>query len=81
VLLDLSGGVLASTVAGWADRVDLGIGAMADEPYAGILLRPDGYVAWAADARGAGEATGGVVEAADLHGLRSALERWFGPAA
>jgi 2-polyprenyl-6-methoxyphenol hydroxylase-like FAD-dependent oxidoreductase len=68
VLLDLSGGALASTVAGWADRVDLVTGAMADEPYAGILLRPDGYVAWAAD----------PVEAADLHGLRSALERWFG---
>jgi hypothetical protein len=36
-----------------------------------MLIRPDGYVAWAADA----------VEAADVQRLRSALERWFGPAA
>jgi 2-polyprenyl-6-methoxyphenol hydroxylase-like FAD-dependent oxidoreductase len=71
VLLDLSGGALAPTGAGWADRVDLVTGAMADEPYAGLLIRPDGYVAWAADA----------VEPADLQGLRAALERWFGPGA
>jgi 2-polyprenyl-6-methoxyphenol hydroxylase-like FAD-dependent oxidoreductase len=71
VLLDLSGGTLAATVAGWADRVDLVTGAMVDEPYAGMLLRPDGYVAWAADA----------AETADLQRLRAALQRWFGPAA
>jgi hypothetical protein len=71
VLLDLSGGALTPTGAGWADRVDLVTGAMADERYGGMLIRPDGYVAWAADA----------VEAADVQRLRSALERWFGPAA
>jgi hypothetical protein len=71
VLLDLSGGALTPTGAGWADRVDLLTGAMADEPHAGMLIRPDGYVAWAADA----------VEPADVQRLRSALERWFGPAA
>jgi hypothetical protein len=44
-----------------------------------MLIRPDGYVAWAGDARGASEATGGViVEAADVQRLRAALQRWFG---
>jgi hypothetical protein len=71
VLLDLSGGALTQAGADWADRVDLVSGAMAGEPYGGILIRPDGYVAWAGDA----------VDEADLQRLRSALERWFGPAA
>ncbi|GAA4973934.1 FAD-dependent monooxygenase [Actinoplanes utahensis] len=50
-------------VGGWADRVDyLGdvtsaLGAPA------VLMRPDGYVAWAG---------------ADQHGLDGALSRWFG---
>jgi hypothetical protein len=35
-----------------------------------MLIRPDGYVAWATD----------VVDEAHLQSLRSALERWFGPA-
>ncbi|MFF4020839.1 FAD-dependent monooxygenase [Streptomyces sp. NPDC001843] len=59
--------------AGWADRVDLvtGTWAPADTPHVpphpldAVLVRPDGYVAWAAP--------GG----ADLTG---ALELWFGPA-
>ena len=37
---------------------------------AAMLIRPDGYVAWAADTFGA----------ADADDLRAALERWFGPA-
>jgi len=41
---------------------------MTGEPYGGMLIRPDGYVAWAADA----------VEAADVQRLRAALQRWFG---
>jgi hypothetical protein len=41
---------------------------MAQAPAAALLIRPDGYVAWAADAAGA----------ADLQRLRASLERWFG---
>lgn len=69
VLLDLSGGAFASCATGWIDRVDLITGGIADSEVAGILLRPDGYVAWAADDTGAD----------DLQRLREALIRWFGP--
>jgi hypothetical protein len=34
-----------------------------------MLIRPDGYIAWAAD-------TFGTTEEA---GLQAALQRWFGP--
>jgi hypothetical protein len=59
--------------AAWSDRVDIvtGTWAPADEPGgparppAAVLVRPDGYVAWA----GPGSA-----------GLTAALESWFGPA-
>ena len=34
-----------------------------------LLVRPDGYVAWAVD---------GEVEAGDLISLRDTLTRWFG---
>jgi 2-polyprenyl-6-methoxyphenol hydroxylase-like FAD-dependent oxidoreductase len=80
VLLDLSGGALTPAGSGWADRVDLVTGTIAGEPYGGMLIRPDGYVAWAVDARGASEATGGVVDEGEQARLRSALEHWFGPA-
>jgi len=70
VLLDLSGGALTPTATGWADRVDVVAGTMAGEPYGGMLIRPDGYVAWAA----------GAVDEPSLDRLRSALGRWFGPA-
>lgn len=53
--------------AAWSDRVDLVTAAVTDGPGA-LLIRPDGYVAWAADTFGPGEA--------DL--LRAALTRWFG---
>ena len=68
VLLDLAGGALAPTGAGWADRVNVITGTIADKPFAGMLIRPDGYVAWAAD----------TCEAADVHRLRAALRRWCG---
>jgi hypothetical protein len=80
VLLDLSGGALTPAGSGWADRVDLVTGTIAGKPYRGMLIRPDGYVAWAVDARGASEATGGVVDEGEPARLRSALEHWFGPA-
>ncbi|MCP6711267.1 hypothetical protein NL489_28370, partial [Klebsiella pneumoniae] len=68
VVLDLSGGAAAAVVAPWDRRVDTVEAAMADGP-AAMLIRPDGYVAWAAD----------TFAAADAGDLRAALERWFGP--
>ncbi|OBH07063.1 MULTISPECIES: FAD-dependent monooxygenase [unclassified Mycobacterium] len=67
VLLDLGGGV-GATSRGWADRVDVVEATAADRPAAALLIRPDGYVAWAADAFGT----------AEQDGLRDALRRWFG---
>ena len=63
---------IAEVAAGWVDRVDLvhtcpdGV----DAPAAAMLIRPDGYVAWAADP---GEAASTV-----RAGLRAALTTWFG---
>ncbi|AKZ53248.1 putative oxygenase [Streptomyces ambofaciens ATCC 23877] len=72
VLLELGGDRgLRTAAAGWADRVDL-VAAEFDgceAPVDGILVRPDGYVAWVA-ALGAG-----------ADGLTTALDRWFGPTA
>lgn len=65
LLLDLSGGTYADAVQGWRDRVDIAVGVIPDRPMAAMLIRPDGYVAWAADTSGCG-------------GLHAALERWFG---
>jgi 2-polyprenyl-6-methoxyphenol hydroxylase-like FAD-dependent oxidoreductase len=67
VLLDLSGGVASSVATPWADRVDTVTGAIADGP-AAILIRPDGYVAWAAT----------TFEADDATRLLTALAHWFG---
>ncbi|MGS2646641.1 FAD-dependent monooxygenase [Streptosporangium sp. G12] len=74
LLLDLGGGnALAETAAGWKDRVDLvtAVTAVPDRRVpAGLLVRPDGYVAWTAPDEGTGVP-------AD-HGLREALSTWFG---
>ncbi|MGV9316247.1 FAD-dependent monooxygenase [Streptomyces sp. NPDC003691] len=82
VLLDLHGDAGPAAVArGWADRVDL-VEARAEDEYwavpdagripapAGLLIRPDGHVAWAADAGAPGRSA-----------LRAALGTWFGPPA
>ncbi|MFJ5549874.1 FAD-dependent monooxygenase [Streptomyces sp. NPDC093225] len=60
---------LRATAARWGDRVDTVTGDWAeggadvpDAPHA-LLVRPDGYIAWAAP---------------DEVGLQEALERWFG---
>jgi 2-polyprenyl-6-methoxyphenol hydroxylase-like FAD-dependent oxidoreductase len=68
VLLGLSGGRVGEAVRGWADRVDVVIGTIADVEVCALLIRPDGYVAWAAD----------TFERADEERLQAALQRWFG---
>jgi 2-polyprenyl-6-methoxyphenol hydroxylase-like FAD-dependent oxidoreductase len=69
VLLDLTAdGWLRAAAAGWTDRVQATV-ARSDEPLEGILVRPDGYVAWAA-------APGDH----NTDGLRQALQKWFGVA-
>ncbi|MEV0387440.1 FAD-dependent oxidoreductase [Nonomuraea sp. NPDC050643] len=68
VVLDLSKGTFSlEGVAGWGDRVNVVTAEPTMEiPAAALLLRPDGFVAWA-DSTGADDA-----------GLRSALRSWFG---
>ncbi|MCX4092912.1 FAD-dependent monooxygenase [Nocardia sp. alder85J] len=61
LLLDPTGGTPA---AAWSDRVDT---VPAPDAPATLLIRPDGYIAWAADEP-------------DPDGLHTALTRWFGPA-
>jgi hypothetical protein len=67
VLLDLSGGQYAAAAQGWQDRVAAVLSA--DGPAAALLIRPDGYLAWAADS----------FDDAGRDGLHRALRRWFGP--
>jgi bifunctional hydroxylase/dehydrase len=73
VLLDLADNpVLRRRAAGWGDRVDVVTALPHDVPpesalagTAAVLVRPDGYVAWAAPG--------------SHDSLTAALERWFGP--
>ncbi|MFG1930390.1 FAD-dependent monooxygenase [Mycobacterium sp. NPDC048908] len=67
VVLDLSGR-LGDAVDGWADRVDVVVGSSDNTDACAVLIRPDGYVAWAAD----------DFEAADRDRLGTALHRWVG---
>ncbi|OHV00363.1 FAD-dependent monooxygenase [Mycobacterium talmoniae] len=68
LLLDRTGGVFAESVPGWADRVDAATVTSSATAVAALLIRPDGYVAWAADdARPDG-----------VDRLHAALRRWFG---
>ncbi|WP_377268821.1 FAD-dependent monooxygenase [Peterkaempfera sp. SMS 1(5)a] len=71
LLLDLTGEPdLRDTAAGWKDRVDT-LSATTPEPApAALLIRPDGYAAWAASAD--------EPAAAMQSGLREALTAWFG---
>ncbi|CAG6391044.1 FAD-dependent monooxygenase [Streptomyces cocklensis] len=73
LLLDLADNPeLRRRATGWTDRIDL-VTAAPEDPAAGsalagttaVLVRPDGYVAWAAPG--------------SHHDLPMALERWFGP--
>ncbi|SFD26731.1 rifampin monooxygenase [Streptomyces aidingensis] len=66
LLLDGTGRLSA---AGWADRVDHVVDGgkeLADMAAPAVLLRPDGYVAWAGE---------------EQRELLTRLPRWFGPAA
>jgi 2-polyprenyl-6-methoxyphenol hydroxylase-like FAD-dependent oxidoreductase len=65
VLLDFTG--LGEVADLWADRVDIVRASCAAPPADAVLIRPDGYVAWA-----------GAADAADA--LRQALTGWFGAA-
>ena len=68
VLVDLGDGRLAELAAGWGARVNVLVRTCpADPELAGLLVRPDGYVAWAANEGDEGE-----------DGLVEALNRWFG---
>jgi 2-polyprenyl-6-methoxyphenol hydroxylase-like FAD-dependent oxidoreductase len=68
VLLDLSGGLVGDAARGFADRADVVVSATDDVEACGLLIRPDGYVAWAAD----------TFESDDKSRLLAALTRWFG---
>jgi 2-polyprenyl-6-methoxyphenol hydroxylase-like FAD-dependent oxidoreductase len=63
-------GGLRRLVGEWQDRVDVHNATTDDRPADAILIRPDGYVAWAA----------GVDERDDtaIPALREALTHWFG---
>ncbi|MEU2159704.1 rifampin monooxygenase [Streptomyces sp. NPDC019208] len=63
LLLDRTGRLSA---AGWADRVDHVVDAGGDPDVPGVLLRPDGHVAWVGE---------------DQQELLVRLGRWFGAAA
>jgi hypothetical protein len=68
VLLDLTeNGSPAEDWRGWADRVDIITARCAAPPAPALLIRPDGYIAWAGSASGQGS-----------QGLRQALTAWFG---
>jgi 2-polyprenyl-6-methoxyphenol hydroxylase-like FAD-dependent oxidoreductase len=69
LLVDLSDGAAGSAADAWAGRIDTVRAELAEGP-AALLIRPDGYVAWAADTFGAD----------DADRLRGALTRWFGAA-
>lgn len=70
VLLDLTGGAVAESVVSCPDRVNVVVAEGPESP-AAMLIRPDGYVAWASDSCGSD----------DIDRLSGALTRWFVPTA
>jgi 2-polyprenyl-6-methoxyphenol hydroxylase-like FAD-dependent oxidoreductase len=65
LLVDLTGGNdLAATAEPWHDRVHRVTATADGAPAPALLIRPDGYVAWAGT---------------DPDGLKAALTRWFSP--
>ncbi|MFI7003094.1 FAD-dependent monooxygenase [Nocardia sp. NPDC050175] len=53
---------------GWRDRVDIVPATSPDAPATALLIRPDGYVAWASDG----------LDQSDSNRLHTALTHWFG---
>ncbi|MFD7656651.1 FAD-dependent monooxygenase [Actinosynnema sp. NPDC059797] len=71
VLLDLADRAdLREAALDWRQRVDVHTAKAPEAPADTLLIRPDGYIAWAA---AIGEPEGSAVP-----GLREALSRWFG---
>jgi hypothetical protein len=71
LLLDLTEDASLTTAAdGWRDRVDIITAHTKDASTTGLLLRPDGYVAWATDTPRR--------DHHDRESLRTALTTWFG---
>jgi 2-polyprenyl-6-methoxyphenol hydroxylase-like FAD-dependent oxidoreductase len=68
VLLDLADGTAAAVARQWDDRVDAVTAAVCGPPAAAMLIRPDGYIAWATDDFVPQQRTD----------LEAALTRWFG---
>jgi 2-polyprenyl-6-methoxyphenol hydroxylase-like FAD-dependent oxidoreductase len=67
LLVDLAAADLCALAAGWSDRVHPLTATSPSHPgLTGLLVRPDGHVAWAADT------------ATDRASLAAALNRWFG---
>jgi hypothetical protein len=70
MLVDLTGDdQLAALAKPYAGRLELVRTRSDDAEVSGLLVRPDGFVAWAA------------AEGGDLAGLEAALTRWLGDAA
>ena len=72
VLVDLTeGGAVAAAIADLADQITVAAGRpVGDMSGTAVLVRPDGYVAWASSAQ--------TPDAAELSALRDVLARWFG---
>ncbi|MGO9382077.1 MAG: FAD-dependent monooxygenase [Mycobacterium sp.] len=73
LLVDLTkGGVVAAAVGDIADQITVAAGRpVGDVPATAVLVRPDGYVAWATS-------DSGSADTPDIEELRGALKRWFG---
>jgi 2-polyprenyl-6-methoxyphenol hydroxylase-like FAD-dependent oxidoreductase len=83
VLLDLTQeGSVAAAAADWSPSVLIVTAEAAGQPPAdALLIRPDGYVAWAVGRGTGGPGTGGPGTASADAGLADALRRWVPRAA
>ncbi|GAB3572384.1 FAD-dependent monooxygenase [Amycolatopsis endophytica] len=73
LLLDLTeDGALADALSGWDGQVEVVRGRSRTTPLTALLIRPDGYLAWASDRPRPGDE--------DREELRTALRSWFRPA-
>ncbi|WP_223840328.1 FAD-dependent monooxygenase [Saccharopolyspora pogona] len=73
LLLDMTeGAALSEDLSGWSDRVEV-VSGHAGTSTTAMLLRPDGYVAWASSSA--------QPDAQERRTLREALTTWFSPGA